>query len=55
MKEQKTTLKVECYFTTYVTVDGDDRDNWEEQLDEKNISELIEECDKIIIDNWEEV
>lgn len=54
-KEKKeTTLKVECYFTTYVRVAGEDREDWERQIDEMTQSELLKECDKINIDNWEE-
>lgn len=53
-EESMTTLKVECYFTTYVTVYGEDREDWERQLDEMQYDELLEECDKINIDSWEE-
>lgn len=54
-EEKQTTLKVECYFTTYITVYGDDRDNWEEQIDSLDKYDLLEEADKINIDSWEEI
>lgn len=62
-KEEKTrTIKVDCHFTTYVTVylkDYQDREeeneDIEKQLDEMSFNELEEECDRIEIDNWEEV
>ena len=51
-----TTLKLNCYFTTYVRVTGDDKDDWERQIDEFLIDkyEAIEEADKINLDDWEE-
>ena len=62
-KEQETrTIKVDCHFTTYVTVylkNYKDREeeieDIETQLDNMGSSELMEECYKIEIDNWEEV
>ena len=62
-KEEKTrTIKVDCHFTTYVTVylknykdREEENEDIEKQLDEMSFNELEEECDKIEIDNWEEV
>lgn len=54
-KEQITrTLEVKCYFTTYVTVYGDNKEDYERQLKELTSNDLLEECDKIQIDSWEE-
>lgn len=56
------TLKVECYFTTYVQVEvgkyKDPDDEWEDierQLDALTTQDLVEETDKINIDSWEEI
>lgn len=53
-EEKETRIKVECYFTTYVTVYGKDRDNWENQINDMTNRDLLEECEEIKIDNWEE-
>ena len=52
---EQRTLKVDCYFTTYVTVFGDNEENWETQLDEMDKYDFLEEADKIYIDNWKEI
>lgn len=54
-EETVQTLKVKCYFTTYVTVYGDDYENYEEQIKNMDKYDLVEETDKIEIDDWEVV
>jgi len=53
-EEKETTLKVNCYFTTTVEVYGEDRENWERQLNDMTKNDLIFNCEKIEIEDWEE-
>ena len=59
------TIKVECSFTTYVQVEigkfKDPDDEWEDierqlyQMSKESKEELLEEVDKIEIEDWSEV
>ena len=60
-KETKT-YKVMCSFETYVTVEvgkykdpDDEFEDIEKQIDNMSMSELLEECDSIKIEDFEEV
>ncbi len=54
-EEKEHTLKVECSFTTYVTVYGDNRENWDTQIKEISKYDLLEEADIINIEDYEKI
>ena len=58
-EEEMITVKVECSFTTYVTVKKgnyrdpeEEYDDIKEQIQNKDMYDLLEECDKVNIEDF---
>ena len=54
-EESEHTMKVECTFTTFVTVYGDDPESWEQQLKEMKQDDLLYDAENVEIQDYEKV